>query len=113
MEQLNNSKMIYSILDNKKAIDLKLFDTNNVSLLADYFIVATGTSSTHVKALAEEVEYEMKQKGIQAKSIEGYGSNSWILLDYGEIIVHVFTEEARNFYNIEALWNGMKKVEMD
>ena len=110
MDALKNSRDIFNILDKKKAIDLKLFDTNDISLLASYFIISTGTSSTHVKALAEEVEYEMKQKGVYPKNIEGYGSDSWILLDYGDTIVHIFTDEARKFYNIEGLWEGMTEI---
>lgn len=110
MDALEKAKKIFSILDNKKAINLKLFATNDKSLIADYFVIATGTSSTHVKALAEEVEYEMKKLEIKVKGIEGYGSNAWILLDYGEVVVHIFTENDRNYYNIEELWSGMEEV---
>lgn len=95
---------IVKILDSKKGLDIKLINISEVSSLADYMVIATGTSSTHVKALAEEVEYKMDQMGISVSHIEGHRSNTWILLDYVDIIVHVFSDEAREYYSLERLW---------
>lgn len=92
------------ILDAKKATDLKLIGIHDISVLADYFVVATGTSSTHVKSLADEVEFRLKENGIEPGHVEGYRSNSWILLDYGNVVVHVFTPESRTFYDLDRLW---------
>lgn len=89
---------IVKILDSKKGLDIKLINISDVSSLADYMVIATGTSSTHVKALAEEVEYKMDEMGISVSHIEGHRSNTWILLDYVDIIVHVFSDEAREYY---------------
>ena len=105
MNSLEKAQEIYNILDNKKAINVKLIKVEDVSSLTDYFVIATGTSSTHVKALANEVEFQLKNKDIMARSIEGHGSNTWILLDYNDVVVHVFSEEAREYYNLEKLWN--------
>lgn len=95
---------IVKILDSKKGVDIKLINIADVSSLADYMVIATGNSSTHVKALAEEVEYRMDQLGISVSHIEGHRSNTWILLDYVDIIVHVFSDEAREYYGLERLW---------
>ena len=99
------SKKICSILDSKKAIDVRMINIKEVSVLADYIVIATGTSSTHVRALSEEVEYKLKGEEIFPKGIEGQESNSWVLIDYGNVIVNIFSEEARSLYNIEELWS--------
>ena len=99
---------IVKILDSKKGLDIKLINISDVSSLADYMVIATGTSSTHVKALAEEVEYKMDEMGISVSHIEGHRSNTWILLDYVDIIVHVFSDEAREYYSLEILWQDGK-----
>ena len=79
---------------------------------ATYMVIATGTSSTHVKALADEVEYKLDQAGISVSHIEGYRSNSWILLDYIDVIVNVFDDEARDFYDLERLWQDGESVDL-
>ncbi|MBO4216868.1 MAG: ribosome silencing factor [Clostridia bacterium] len=91
-------------LEGKKALDVQTLKVSGQTVLADYFVPATGTSSTHVSSLADEVEYKIKEElGIIPSHIEG--KTSWILLDYGTVIVHVFTAEAREFYKLEKLWN--------
>ena len=91
-------------LDAKKGQNIKLLKIDRVSSLADYFLICTGTSSTHVKTLCDYAEYTLEQLGEQMLSREGHRGNSWELLDYGSIVVHVFTEEARKFYDLERLW---------
>ena len=103
---------IVKILDSKKGLDIKLINISDVSSLADYMVIATGTSSTHVKALADEVEYKLDQAGISVSHIEGYRSNSWILLDYIDVIVNVFDDEARDFYDLERLWQDGESVDL-
>jgi ribosome-associated protein len=95
---------IVKVLDEKKAIDITAIKTEEVTIVSDYFVIASGTSNTHVKSLADDVEYEIKERfGIDPQHIEGRATG-WILLDYGSIIVHVFGHEDREYYNLERLW---------
>lgn len=103
---------IVKILDSKKADDIKLFEITEISSLCDYMIIASGQSSTKVRALADEVEYKLDNMGISVSHIEGYRNDSWILLDYVDIIVHVFSEEAREYYNLERLWQDGKEADI-
>ncbi len=91
-------------LDAKKGMDIKLLRITEVSSLADYFLICTGTSNTHVKTLCDYAEYTMENLGEKLLGREGHRGNSWELLDYGSVVVHVFTEEAREFYSLERLW---------
>lgn len=100
---------ITKILDTKKAIDLKTIDIKEKSSIADYMVIATGTSSTHIKSLADNVEEDLKKEEIYPNKIEGYNTNSWILMDYGDIIVNIFTPEEREKYNLEELWEKIIK----
>ena len=100
---------IIKILDSKKAINIKTIDIKDRSSLADYMIIKSGTSSTHIKSLADNVEEDLKKEEIYPNKIEGYNTNSWILMDYGDIIVNIFTEEERENYNLEELWEKINK----
>ena len=104
MTSLETAKMAVKALDSKKALDIKVIKIQDISAIADYFVIATGTSSTHVKALADEVEAQLDEAGISVSHVEGYRSNSWILLDYVDVVVHVFSDEAREYYDLERLW---------
>ena len=99
-------------LDAKKGQDIKLLKIDHVSSLADYFLICTGTSNTHVKTLCDFAEYTLVQLGETMLSREGHRGNSWELLDYGTIVVHVFTEEARKFYDLERLWADAEVVDL-
>ena len=99
-------------LDGKKGMDIQLLKIDKVSSLADYFLICTGTSNTHVKTLCDYVEYTMEQLGEPMLGREGHRGNSWELLDYGSIVVHVFTEEARQFYDLERLWADAENVDI-
>ena len=103
---------IAQILDSKLGQDIRIIEITDVTVLADYMVFATGRSSTQVKALADEVEFKMDELGIKVNHIEGHRSNSWILLDYTDVIVNVFNEEARNFYDLERLWQDGKEVDL-
>jgi len=110
MQQLELLKALVAILDSKKAKDLTAIHTTEQTILSDYFLICTGTSTTHVKALAEDLEFEMKNKhGILPKGVEGRATG-WILLDYGTVLVHVFLREQREYYNLERLWEDGQRV---
>lgn len=91
-------------LDSRKAKNITALKVEDLTILANYFVIASATSTTQVKALADEVEYQLGEKGVKPRSIEGYQSQTWIVLDYYDIIVHVFLEETRDFYQLERLW---------
>ena len=99
-------------LDDKKGLDIKLLRIDEVSSLADYFIICTGTSNTHVKTLCDYAEYTLEQLGEPMLGREGHRGNSWELLDYGSLVVHVFTEDAREFYSLERLWADAEQVDI-
>jgi len=99
-------------LDEKKGMDIKLLKIDKVSSLADYFLICTGTSNTHVKTLCDYAEYTLEQLGEHMLGREGHRGNTWELLDYGSLVVHVFTEEAREFYSLERLWADAEQVDI-
>ena len=99
-------------LDSKKGMDIKLLKVDKISSLADHFLICTGTSGTHVKTLCDYVEYTMEQLGETVLGREGHRGNTWELLDYGTIVIHVFTEEARHFYDLERLWADAEQVDI-
>ena len=109
MNSLELTKLAVQILDKKKANKLEAIKVADVTILADYFVIASASNSTHVKALADELEFELKQLGRQPQRVEGYQSANWIVLDYADVIVHIFYEDTRNYYNLEKLWaDGIK-----
>lgn len=95
---------ICRVLSDKKAQDIRLIDIGKQSVLADYFVVASGRSNVQVKALSQEVEEKMEEKGLKVRRRDGYDAGRWIVLDYGDILVHLFHPEEREYYNIERLW---------
>ena len=98
-------------LDDKKARDIKVLKTDKQTVLADYFVSCTGTSSTHIKALVDEVDKQLSEAGEPPIRREGLRSDIWVLMDFGCVIVHVFTDEARKFYNLERLWSDAEEVD--
>lgn len=111
MTQLEMVKKIAKVLDDKKAIDIKAIEISELSIVADYFVIANGNSNTHVKALADEVEYELSKAGVEPTHIQGRATG-WILLDYDSIVVHVFLGESREYYNLERLWGDAKDIDL-
>ena len=97
-------------LDDKKAKDVKILKTAEHTVLADYFVICNGTSSAHIKALVGEVDKQLSEAGEPPIRREGLRSDIWVLMDFGSVIVHVFTEEARKFYNLERLWSDSTEV---
>ena len=116
----NNSKKMAKIavdaLEEKKAKDLKLLDISDVSVLADYFVIASGSNHNQVQAMADEVEEKLGKAGFTPKQVEGYQTANWILMDYQDIIIHIFDEENRLFYDLERIWrdgNLVEKVDLE
>lgn len=97
-------KNTVKILDSKKAEELVAIRVKDLTILAEYFIIANGTSNTQVKMLADEVEYQLGEMGIKPHKVEGYQSGNWIVLDYIDVVVHIFLTETREFYSLERLW---------
>ena len=103
---LQLAEAIAEILEDTRAKDIKIVELKEKTDIAEYFVLANGTSSTHVKALAGEVEFKMEERDIKAEAVEGRGNNSWIVLDYSHVIVHVFSREAREFYDLDRLYGN-------
>ena len=95
---------IAEVLDSKKGRDIKVLYVEDKTVLAEYFVICSGNSSTQIKALAGEVEYRLGLRGVDPYSVEGRDNNSWLLLDYSNVIVHIFSREAREFYNLDKLY---------
>ncbi len=104
MTALETARLAAKALCERKGFEIKLIKISDISSIADYFVIATGSSTTHVKSLADNVEYRLDNAGISVSHIEGYRSDSWILLDYVDVVVHVFSEDAREYYDLERLW---------
>jgi len=100
------------VLDKKKADDISCLKVSNLTILADYFVVCSANSSTQVKALADNVEDEFAKVGIHPTAREGKGGNEWLLLDYGDVIIHIFYKEMREFYGLDKLWNDAESIDI-
>lgn len=105
--------LAYQALDSKKGEDIRIIDISEISVLADYFIIANGNSNSQVQALVDNVEEELGKAGYTVKQREGYGLGNWVLLDFGDIIVHVFDKENRLFYDLERIWKDGKTISME
>lgn len=99
-------------LDSKKANDLMVLETGHLTTLADYFVICTATSSTQIKALSEHCEKMLKEVGEEPHHIEGHRGGTWVLMDYSSVVIHLFMPEAREFYNLERLWNDAKPLDL-
>ena len=97
-------------LEEKKGKDIKVIDIHEVSVIADYFVIASGSNLNQVEALKENVEEKLGKAGYEPKQIEGSRNSSWILMDYGDMIVHIFDEENRLFYDLERIWRDGKEM---
>ncbi len=104
---------VAKILDSKKAKDIKIIYVSEQTIIADYFVIAAGTSRTQVNALADEVEYKLGLEGIDPTKVEGRGQGTWVLLDYDSVLVHVFNPQSREFYNLEKLWSEGEEIEFE
>lgn len=105
-------EIMIKALDKKHAIDITAIDLEGLTTIGDYFIIASGSSNPQVKALAEEIEDKMTEQGYEPKRKEGYQTAQWVLLDYGDVIVHIFYHETREFYGLEHLWGDAPRVDI-
>lgn len=105
------AKAAYQYLDEKKATDIKIIDISKISVIADYFLIAGGSNARQIKALADNVEEKLGKDGVVPKSIEGYQNANWILMDYADVVIHIFNEEDRLFYNLEKIWLDGKLID--
>lgn len=106
------TKIAIAALEGKKAEDISVIDISGVSVLADYFIIANGNNKSQVQALIDSVEEKLGRAGHNPKNVEGYQTGNWILMDYGDVIVHVFDRQNRLFYDLERIWRDGKKVDI-
>ncbi len=102
--------LAYKALDDKLATDIKVLDITNVSSVADYFIIANGNNPNQVRAMADSVEEELLKAGVKLNHIEGMQTKKWILLDFGELVVHIFDKEHREFYDLERVWGDAPEI---
>lgn len=107
------ARLAYQALEDKKAEDIRVINIEKVSVLADYFLIATGMNKNQVQAMADNVDEVLHKAGYPAKQTEGYQSANWILMDYGDIIVHVFDRENRLFYDLERIWRDGESISVE
>lgn len=107
------AKLACDALDDKKALEIKVINIENVSTLADYFIIASGTNHNQVQAMADNVDETLGRAGYEPKQIEGYQNANWILMDYRDIVIHIFDEENRLFYDLERIWRDGTVVKVE
>lgn len=113
MTSLEKATAIIKVLDEKKGRDIQLLEIKGLSTLGDYFILATGGSNTQVRALSDEVDEEIhKNYDIHPERVEGLQNAEWVLMDYNDVMVHIFQEEPRRFYDLERLWNDAKRIDL-
>lgn len=112
MTSLEQARKIVQVMDSKKAKDIRLIKIEGISSLGDYFVVASASNTTQVKAIADEVEDEMTKLGLEPNRVGGRQSAQWILMDYYDVMVHVFLDEARSFYNLERLWSDAPQLDI-
>ena len=111
MTPLEMAKTAALAADSRKATDLKVLEVSKLTVLTDYFIICTGASTTQIRAIADEIEKVLKEKGISQLRIEGYAPANWILMDYGSIVVNIFHPDMRQFYALERLWSDAEPIE--
>ena len=112
MTSLEQARKIVQVMDSKKAKDIRLIKIEGISSLGDYFVVASASNTTQVKAIADEVEDEMTKLGLEPNRVEGRQSAQWILMDYYDVMVHVFFFFSRSFYNLERLWSDAPQLDI-
>ena len=112
MESYELAILLARALDSKKGGDLKVLKTEGVTTLADYFVICTATSNTQIKAMSDACEAAAEKNGERAHHIEGHRGGTWLLMDFSAVVVHVFTEEARKFYDLERLWSDAEEIDI-
>lgn len=113
MDSLQFAKEITDIILTKKGFSIKILDLKKLSAFADYFVICSASSDTQVKAISDAIEKELRDRGVKTYHREGYEALNWVLLDYFDVVVHIFKTEARDFYNLEKLWGDAKVIEIE
>lgn len=113
MMNFEMAKIAYKALDEKKGIDIKVIDISKISTISDYFVIASASNTNQVQALVDNVTDELAKAGYNYRQIEGYNSGNWILIDYNDIIIHIFDTDSRVFYDLERIWSDGEVVEFD
>ncbi len=112
MTSYESAMILAKALDSKKGGEIKVLKTEALTTLADYFVICTATSSTQVKAMSDACEEAMEKHGEQVHHIEGHRGGTWLLLDFSSVVVHIFTDESRKFYDLERLWGDAEEVDL-
>ena len=112
MTQNEMIKTIVEAMDSKKADNIQAIGIKDLTIIAEYFVIASGNSTTQTKAIADEVEYKLSQKGVKPTRTEGFNGANWIILDYSDIVVHIFYKETRDFYSLERLWSDGEQIDI-
>jgi len=111
-EPLELAKFCVQALDKKNASDIRLFRVEEQTIIADYYVICCGRSTTHVNALSDEVEYQLGENGVDLLRVDGRGTGTWVLMDYASVLVHIFTRDQRDFYKIEKLYNEENEIDI-
>ena len=107
------AKIVIAAMEEKKAEDIRVLDIAQVSSLGDYFVIASGNNANQVQAIIDEIDMQLGKRGVSPRQVEGYSNANWILMDYGDVIVHVFDKENRLFYDLERIWRDCKLIEKE
>ncbi len=111
-EPFDLAKFCVQALDKKNASDIRVFRVEEQTIIADYYVICCGRSTTHVNALSDEVEYQLEENGTMMTRVDGRGTGTWVLMDYGSVLVHIFTRDQRDFYKIEKLYNEENEIDI-
>jgi len=112
MEAIQILENVIKAIDSKKGESVKAIKVDSITVIADYFVITNGTNVTQIRAIADEIEYRLKQEGVMPLRVEGHKNNSWVLIDYGCVVVHVFIGESRQFYDLEHLWTDGENIDI-
>lgn len=112
-ETIEAAKIAISALEEKKSEDIKLIDISKVTVIADYFIIASGSNKSQIQALCDNVSEKLEKAGYMVKQIEGYSTANWVLMDFGDVIIHIFDKENRLLYDLERIWRDGKLISID
>ncbi len=114
IEEMGNKKLqiIFDALDDKKAENISVIDISEITILADCFVIASGSNPNQIHAMADAVDEKMSKAGYSPRSVEGYRNANWILMDYEDIVVHIFDKESREFYDLERIWSDGKRLQL-
>jgi ribosome-associated protein len=113
LESIRKAQLIAAASKDKKAKDVLILEIKDLSIIADYFVITSGESTTQVRAIVDNIEDKLREKGLRPAGLEGYTLNQWVLMDYSDVIAHIFQEETRKFYEIEKLWLDAPRMDVE